>query len=119
MIVMQQAKDAKYAGYYNVGPDDCDCVSTGELADLFVKHWGETAAWKNVAEDNAPHEAGFLKLDCAKLKKTFGWAPVWHVDWAVGETVHWYRAWAEDRDLNAVTKEQIQDFLAAGEHSLF
>ncbi len=110
MIVMQQAKDAKYAGYYNVGPDDCDCVSTGELADLFVKHWGEPAAWKNVAEANAPHEAGFLKLDCAKLKKRFGWAPIWHVDQAVGETVHWYQAWAEGKDLNAVTEEQIQEF---------
>jgi CDP-glucose 4,6-dehydratase len=112
MIVMQQAKDAKYAGYYNVGPDDCDCVSTGELADLFVKHWGEPAAWKNVAEANAPHEAGFLKLDCAKLKKRFGWAPIWHVDQAVGETVHWYQAWAEGKDLNAVTEEQIRNFLS-------
>ena len=112
MIVMQQAKDAKYAGYYNVGPDDCDCVSTGELADLFVKHWGEPASWKNVAEANAPHEAGFLKLDCAKLKKRFGWAPIWHVDQAVGETVHWYQAWAEGKDLNAVTEEQIRNFLS-------
>ena len=112
MIVMQQAKEAKYAGYYNVGPDDCDCVSTGELADLFVKHWGEPASWKNVAEANAPHEAGFLKLDCAKLKRSFGWAPIWHVDQAVGETVHWYQAWAEGKDLNAVTEEQIRNFLS-------
>ena len=81
-IVARQAKEEgkQFAGYYNVGPDDCDCVSTGELADLFVKHWGEPASWKNVAEANAPHEAGFLKLDCAKLKKRFGWAPIWHVD---------------------------------------
>lgn len=112
MIVMQQARDAKYAGYYNVGPDDCDCVSTGELADLFVKHWGESAVWKNVAEANAPHEAGFLKLDCAKLKKRFGWAPIWHVDRAVGETVRWYQAWADGKDLTAVTEEQIRLFLA-------
>lgn len=112
MIVMQQAKDAKFAGYYNVGPDDCDCVSTGELADLFVKHWGEPAVWKNVAEANAPHEAGFLKLDCAKLKKRFGWAPIWHVDRAVGETVRWYQAWADGKDLTAVTEEQIRLFLA-------
>ena len=113
MIVMQQAKDVKYAGYYNVGPDDCDCVSTGELADLFVKHWGAPASWKNVAEANAPHEAGFLKLDCAKLKRSFGWAPIWHVDQAVGETVRWYQVWAEGKDLNAVTEEQIRLFLAA------
>ena len=27
----------RYEGYYNVGPDDGDCVTTGELATLFVK----------------------------------------------------------------------------------
>ena len=28
-IVQKQYEDKKYAGFYNVGPDDCDCVTTG------------------------------------------------------------------------------------------
>lgn len=28
----------------------------------------------------APHEANFLKLDCSKIKATFGWRPRWHID---------------------------------------
>jgi len=34
------------------------------------------------------------------------------VDQAVGETVRWYQAWAEGKDLTAVTEEQIRLFLA-------
>lgn len=41
MIAQKQYEDIKYAGYYNVGPDDRDCFQTGALVDLFVKHWGE------------------------------------------------------------------------------
>ncbi|MCR5619010.1 MAG: CDP-glucose 4,6-dehydratase, partial [Lachnospiraceae bacterium] len=73
MIVAKQYEDISFSGYYNVGPDDKDCVKTGELADLFVKHWGDGLKWID-RYDGGPHEATFLKLDCTKLKKTFGWA---------------------------------------------
>lgn len=79
-IIAKQYEDINYQGYYNVGPDDCDCVTTGELVDLFVKYWGEDAVWENQAEANAPHEAGFLKLDCSKVKATFEWKPRWNIE---------------------------------------
>ena len=110
-IVMRQAQRREYEGYYNVGPDDQDCVTTGQLADLFVEYWSDGAGWVNLAEKNAPHEASFLKLDCTKLKKTFNWEPVWHVNMAVRETVRWYKAWNEGKDINAFTEKQIRDFL--------
>lgn len=39
MIAMKQYNDHNYAGWYNVGPDECDCVTTGDLVDLFCKKW--------------------------------------------------------------------------------
>ncbi|MBQ6555365.1 MAG: CDP-glucose 4,6-dehydratase, partial [Firmicutes bacterium] len=63
MIAAKQYEDIKYAGWYNVGPDDCDCFQTGALVDLFVKHWGGGLKWVN-RHDGGPHEANFLKLDC-------------------------------------------------------
>ena len=59
LIAQRQYEDNRYAGYYNVGPDDCDCVTTGTLVDLFCQAWGDGAAWENRAEANAPHEANF------------------------------------------------------------
>ena len=71
MIVAMQYQDPKYQSWYNVGPDDQDCFQTGALVDLFCKHWGKGLKWIN-KYDGGPHEANFLKLDCSKLKSTFG-----------------------------------------------
>ena len=76
MIAAMQHQDVKYAGYYNVGPNDADCFQTGALADLFVEKWGEGMKWINQF-DGGPHESNFLKLDCSKLKSTFGWKARW------------------------------------------
>lgn len=111
MIAAKQYEDPSFAGYYNVGPDECDCVTTGELVELFCKTWGEGASWINKSEENAPHEANFLKLDCSKVKKTFGWRPVWHIEDAVEKTVEWSRAWLEGKCVKDVMREQIHAFL--------
>ncbi|MEG0979551.1 MAG: CDP-glucose 4,6-dehydratase, partial [Oscillospiraceae bacterium] len=94
MIAQMQYDNNKYAGYYNIGPDECDCVNTGELVDTFCKYWGGNLSWKNV-HDGGPHEANFLKLDCSKLKSTFNWSPKWHIDTAIEKTVDWIKAWQE------------------------
>ena len=70
-IAMKQYEDRKIAGYYNVGPDDIDCITTGQLADLFCQAWGDNARWIN-QYDGGPHEANFLKLDCSRVKSAFG-----------------------------------------------
>ncbi len=83
MIAEKQWEDSTYAGYYNVGPDEEDCITTAELADLFCSYWGEGAAWESNEDPYAPHEANYLKLDCSKLKETFGWQPHWHIEKAI------------------------------------
>lgn len=111
MIAAQQYKERQYAGFYNVGPDDCDCVTTGNLVDLFCRHWGNGAEWENQAEENAPHEANFLKLDCAKLKSTFGWKPRWNMDECMKHTVHFYKAWLAGEDIPGEMDREIRIFI--------
>lgn len=108
-IAQRQYEDGSYAGYYNVGPDDGDCVTTGELVDIFCAAWGEGQTW----EDHfvgGPHEANFLKLDCSKIKNVFGWRPVWGIKTAVEKTVEWSKAWLAGEDINRVMEQQIQEF---------
>ena len=109
-IAQKQYEDICYAGFYNVGPDDCDCVTTGELVNLFCKHWGEGAAWENQAEKNAPHEANFLKLDCSKLKATFGWKPRWHMEECMAETIRFSKVWLSGGDIPAEMDREINEF---------
>lgn len=111
MIAAKQYEDIKYAGYYNVGPDDQDCFQTGALVDVFVKHWGENAKWIN-KYDGGPHEANFLKLDCSKLKATFGWKPHWSLDKAVEKVVEWSKCWIAGGDVRLCMDMEIEEFLS-------
>ena len=109
-IAAKQYEDHSYQGYYNVGPDDCDCVTTGDLVDLFCKHWGEDARWENQAEENAPHEANFLKLDCSKIRSVFGWKPRWHMEESVQKVCEFSKIWLTGGDIPTEMDKEIKDF---------
>lgn len=113
MIAAKQYEDISYAGYYNVGPDDKDCVTTGELVDMFCASWGEGQKWENHFV-GGPHEANFLKLDCSKIKHVFKWKPIWGVQDAIDKTVEWSKAWMAGNDINETMKMQISEFLKQG-----
>ena len=112
MIAAFQYEDRKYAGYYNVGPDDRDCFQTGALVDLFVKSWGQGIQWFN-RHDGGPHEANFLKLDCSKLKSTFGWKPCWNLEEAIDMVVEWSKCWISGGDVRKCMDEEIMCFIDA------
>lgn len=97
-IVEEQYKDLSKQGYYNVGPDDCDCVNTGVLVTKFCNAWGKGLKWIN-KNDGGPHEAAFLRLDNRKIKSVFGWSPRWHIDECINKVVEWTRAYFDDKEL--------------------
>lgn len=110
-IVALQAQDSTLQGYYNVGPNDVDCLTTGELATIFCQSWGEGQTWEAV-QKNGPHEANFLKLDCSLVKKTFGWQPVWTARQAVEKTVEWTKVYAAGGDTAEAALNQIREFFS-------
>ena len=110
-IAAKQYEDIRYAGFYNVGPDECDCVTTGTLVDLFCKTWGDGAAWENQAQENAPHEANFLKLDCSKVKAVFGWKPRWHMEECMEMTCRFSKVWLSGGDVPTEMDLEINEFL--------
>ena len=111
MIAQRQYEDGQLAGWYNVGPDDCDCVTTGQLVGLFKKKWGAGFDWVDQAEADAPHEANFLKLDSTKLKTAFGWQPRWHIDEAIAKTCQWTRVWLAGGDVAGEMEREIREYL--------
>lgn len=110
MIAAMQYQDKKYEGYYNVGPNEQDCVQTGELVDLFVKYWGDGVKWCNYYE-GGPHEANFLKLDCSKIRTVFKWQPRWNVDAAVEKVVEWSKCWLNNEDVRKCMDREIEEFI--------
>lgn len=110
MIAQKQYEDKGYAGYYNVGPDECDCITTGELVRLFCEKMDNKI--KTIVQQSAgPHEANFLKLDCSKIKKIFNWSPRWKIETAVEKTADWTKAYISGQDVVKVMNAQIYEFL--------
>lgn len=108
-IAQCQYEDQAFQGYYNVGPDDCDCVTTGDLVTMFCELWGDNAAWVN-RHDGGPHEANFLKLDCSRIKHVFGWQPRWHIREAVEKTIEWSKAYLDGEEMLVMMDRQIEEF---------
>lgn len=109
MIAAKQYEDIKYADYYNVGPDECDCVTTGDLVTLFCEKFGEGMKWENKSV-GGPHEASFLKLDCSKLKSVFSWKPRWHIDECMEMTCRFSKIWLENGNIPAEMDKEIKEF---------
>lgn len=111
LIAEKQYKDGAFAGYYNVGPDDCDCVDTGKLVTLFCSAWGEGVDWIN-KHDGGPHEAAFLKLDNSKIKQVFGWQPRWHIRETIQKIVDWTKVYfTMPEQIPQEMEKEIKEFL--------
>lgn len=109
LIAQKQYENDSLADSYNVGPDSCDCLTTGQLADLFCTAWGEPARWKHVGQAG-PHEDAVLTLDCSKIRSVLNWAPKWNAEQAVAETVNWTKAWMSGQNPGRCMEHQIDTF---------
>jgi CDP-glucose 4,6-dehydratase len=110
LIAEKQYGNNEKSGCYNVGPNDGDCITTGNLTALFCSAWGGEARWEDRSEPGAPHEANFLKLDCAKIKSMFKWQPTWDVSEAIKKTVEWEKERLYGTDIAGVTDKQIDGY---------
>lgn len=107
MIAQKQFENRTLAGNYNIGPDDKDCITTGELVKLFCGVWGNVR-WESKVEKNAVHEAKCLRLNCEKAKNMLGISPQWNVKEAVEATAEWFWAYKTGEDIGMIMKRQIK-----------
>ena len=119
MIAQEQYLRPELAGSYNIGPADSDCVTTRALAECFAAAWTEVTgcapALAMKKESGAPHEANLLRLDCAKVRRVFGWKPVWHMEDAVKCIVEWTDCHRRGGDIPACMDDQIRSYLRGAE----
>lgn len=112
MIAEEQYNDSRFAAAYNVGPDDNNCITTGELVSKFCEKWGPEISRENQTVGGL-HEAGFLKLDCTKLKDTFGWHPIWDIDEALTKVIEWEKANLAGENVYDCMIKQIHEYIDA------
>lgn len=119
LVAQKQYDDKSLEGAYNIGPEESNCITTGQVATLFCRKWEELSGGRQewvVRGDYGPHEAKLLRLDCTKIKNTFGWKPVWSMERAVEETAEWYYRFLSKENMCDFTEKQIERYLVHEKH---
>jgi len=95
---------------WNFGPLITDIRTVQDVTELFCASWGGRNYIKHHADKNNPHEAHSLSLDISKAFLKLDWHPKWNLKKAVLETVNWYKAYYEEKDMLGLTNEQIERY---------
>ena len=93
---------------WNFGPGQGDDWPVERLVERLCSLWG--GGRHEVAHSDGPHEAAYLRLDCAKARNRLGWRPRWSLEEALRRTVDWHKAYMEAEDLQALCLRQIADY---------
>jgi CDP-glucose 4,6-dehydratase len=101
----------KYTDAWNFCPDCSNTTDVRTLVEKIIREWGG-GTWKILSQnENAPHEAGYLKLDSAKSMTGLGWKPVYSINEAVQKTVRWYRRYYKEMLICAIFIRQIEMYM--------
>lgn len=101
--------DSNLTEGWNFGPEPDSDLPVGTIIERLAALWGSDARWE-VDNDEHPHEAHYLKLDCAKAKSRLGWKPAIGIEEALHLTVGWYKAFQNEKDMRAETLAQIERY---------
>jgi CDP-glucose 4,6-dehydratase len=101
-----------FASAWNFGPDPADYASVGEVARTVAELWGDGARVVAAPSPDQPVETELLRLDSSRARETLRWRPRWTTRQAVAQTVSWYRAQADGKDMLSFTREQIAAYEA-------
>jgi CDP-glucose 4,6-dehydratase len=100
-----------YAQAWNFGPREDDAISVSKMAESIVSSWGE-GELRILQQNDGPHEARLLRLNCDKAREELGWRPLLTTEQTISWTVDWYRNFYDDqRSAPSCTQKQIEDYV--------
>ncbi|MCR6629411.1 MAG: CDP-glucose 4,6-dehydratase [Magnetospirillum sp.] len=111
LLVAEALATGKIAGGegFNFGPVDEDARPVRWIVEHMARLWGGNRDWR-VTDGARPHEAGMLRLDCAKARNMLGWRPQLALADALEWVVEWYRAAQDGADAAALCARQIERY---------
>jgi len=105
-----------FAEGWNFGPNEEDAKPVSWILDRMVDAW-PGSSWRLDQATNNPHEANYLKLDISKAKSKLDWQPTWDLKHTLENIVKWHRAWLSSDDMQAFSKNEINEFMNSLERS--
>ncbi|HBW23168.1 MAG: CDP-glucose 4,6-dehydratase [Elusimicrobia bacterium GWA2_56_46] len=106
-------KGPAFAESWNFGPEEADARNVEWIVKRMCAKWGKGASYV-LDKGRHPHEAHYLKLDCAKARARLGWRPRWHIGTAIDKIIEWTLAYKSKADMRKVCLRQIGEYNAIG-----
>jgi CDP-glucose 4,6-dehydratase len=106
------AEGPTFAEAWNFGPHDEDARPVQWLIERLTVAWqacGGAANWQ-LDPRPQPHEAHYLKLDCAKARSQLGWQPRWSLDETIRRIMAWHQAQASGADMRDRSIRELIDY---------
>ncbi|WP_417204665.1 CDP-glucose 4,6-dehydratase [Acetoanaerobium sticklandii] len=100
----------KYAEAWNFGPNDEDAKPVSEIVDMMLEYSSPGVAWFTTNKEQK-HEAGYLKLDCSKVKNVLGWKPRWNISETIKAIIEWNEEFIKGKPVNEICDMQISNYL--------
>ncbi|HEX3028112.1 MAG TPA: CDP-glucose 4,6-dehydratase, partial [Clostridia bacterium] len=100
---------AAYSEAWNFGPDENGCIQVEQLVKRLCEKWNPKGNYF-ICEENYPHEANMLKLDCSKAKSRLCWTPKWDIEKSLDKVIEWNRSLQESQDMYEVCLKQIDEY---------
>lgn len=101
-----------FAESWNFGPMETDARPVQWVVERLIALWGDGARWE-LDSSQQPHEAAYLKLDCAKAATLLAWRPHWDLERTLDSIVAWHKGHNTGADMRALTLEQINEYSSA------
>ena len=98
-----------FAEGWNFGPKNEGCKSVEWILEKMVANWGDGASWK-IDEQNNPHEANFLKLDCSKAANRLKWEPKWTLEETLQMITDWHYNYLNGNDIKLECLKEIEKY---------
>lgn len=94
---------------WNFGPQENDAKPVEWIIERLCKTWGDGAAWQ-LDGTPQPHEAHYLKLDCAKARSQLQWQPRWQLSHTIDKIVDWHKAYQDGADMRSISLSHIAEY---------
>jgi CDP-glucose 4,6-dehydratase len=107
----------RFSGGWNFGPPEDDAKPVEWIVKQLCSGWGNGARYR-VDKRKHPHEAHYLRLDCAKARTELGWSPRWDLPRAIRSIIEWTMVYREKGDVRGACLAQIDEYERCGANPL-
>jgi CDP-glucose 4,6-dehydratase len=100
-----------HSGAWNFDGDESEMVTSQQLAETFIKHWGSDESQVELTRDGSAAKTS-SRLGTGRSQTQLGWTPGLPIENAIAWTADWHRSYYADPALAwRITEDQIERYM--------